>query len=93
MTQARVLYDFEAQAEFGEINLKVGEIVSVISEDAGEGWWRGTNVNGEQGLFPKDFVEKFDPNEDATKFECSTSTLCYCCNFPNFFTYNVKNLI
>ena len=66
MTQARVLYDFEAQAEFGEINLKVGEIVSVISENAGEGWWRGTNVNGEQGLFPKDFVEKFDPNEDAT---------------------------
>ena len=66
MTQARVLYDFQAQAEFGEINLQVGEIVSVISEDAGEGWWRGTNVNGEQGLFPKDFVEKLDPNDDAT---------------------------
>ena len=64
MSQAKVLYDFKAQAEFGEINLIAGEIVSIISDDAGEGWLRGTNAKGEQGLFPKDFVELCDSNND-----------------------------
>ena len=69
MFKANVLYDFDAQTELGEIDIKVGEVVSVTSQDAGEGWYKGTNAKGEHGLFPKDFVEPCD-----SKYNTSVSS-------------------
>ena len=69
MFKANVLYDFEAQTELGEIDIRVGEVVSVTTQDAGEGWYKGTNAKGEHGLFPKDFVEPCD-----SKYNTSVSS-------------------
>ena len=73
MFKAKVLYDFEAQTEHGEINIKAGEVVSVTSQDAGEGWYTGTNAKGEHGLFPKDFVEPYDTSLSSSSLRPPTN--------------------
>ena len=57
LLQAQALYDFEAQAGTGELNLTTGDILTVTRTDVGEGWWEGTNAKGESGLFPEAYVE------------------------------------
>ena len=59
-SRVKVLYDFEADPEFGELPVTKGEILTVTNKDVGEGWWYGTNVNGEAGIFPIDYVEAYD---------------------------------
>ena len=66
MFQAKVLFDFEAKPEFGEINLIAGEVVTVTNQEAGDGWWQGTNGKGEAGLFPINYVEPYDQNNDTS---------------------------
>ncbi|KAK3551348.1 hypothetical protein QTP70_015033 [Hemibagrus guttatus] len=51
----QVMFDYTASAE-DELDLKKGEIVTIInkaSED--EGWWEG-ELNGRRGFFPDNFV-------------------------------------
>lgn len=55
--QARALYDFDAQPGTGELSIKEGEILAVLRQDVGEGWWEGTNSQGQTGLFPAAYVE------------------------------------
>ncbi|XP_035228336.1 sorting nexin lst-4-like [Stegodyphus dumicola] len=55
--QAKVLYDFEAQPDSGELSIWTGEIVTVTRQDVGGGWWEGKNSNGDCGLFPSTYVE------------------------------------
>ena len=52
---AVVQYDYE-KAEDNEIELAEGEYVTEI-DMIDEGWWMGTNVRGERGLFPCNYVE------------------------------------
>ena len=54
--QARVLYDFEGQAST-ELTINAGEVLKVIRQDVGEGWWEGLNSRGQSGLFPAGYVE------------------------------------
>ena len=59
---AIVQYDYE-KGEDNEIELKEGEHVTNI-EMVDENWWMGTNVHGESGLFPSNYVEVVE-GEDA----------------------------
>ena len=59
-SRVKVLYDFAADPEFGELPVTTGEILTVTNKDVGEGWWYGTNVNGEAGIFPMDYVKAYD---------------------------------
>jgi hypothetical protein len=53
----RVMYDFDAPGG-DELRLVTGTIVIVLdnTSDPG-GWWKGQNSNGEQGVFPYNYVE------------------------------------
>ena len=55
-SRVRALYGF-ASVGPGEMSLGVGEVVVVMREDVGDGWWMGRNARGEEGLFPVDYVE------------------------------------
>lgn len=56
LRKARVLYDFEAQAE-GDLNLKENDIVDIIKKtDSTEDWWTGRS-HGKIGIFPGNYVE------------------------------------
>ncbi|RAL08441.1 putative actin binding protein [Aspergillus homomorphus CBS 101889] len=55
VVQAVVLYDYE-KAEDNEIELKEGEHVNDI-EMVDKDWWLGSNIQGERGLFPSNYVE------------------------------------
>ena len=73
MLKARALFDFDAVPENEEIYLSAGEIVTVINQDVGEGWWQGTNSKGETGLFPQDFVEIYDTSNDGSYSTATTN--------------------
>ncbi|XP_028837955.1 SH3 domain-containing protein 21 isoform X2 [Denticeps clupeoides] len=53
--RCQVMFDYTAMAE-DELNLKKGEIVTIITKETeDEGWWEGT-VDGRRGNFPDNFV-------------------------------------
>jgi len=54
--QARALYDYEAQQE-GDLEFHEGDIINLIDTSDPSGWWVG-ELNGVQGNFPSNFVEK-----------------------------------
>lgn len=56
--KVKVLFDFPAQPNTSELDIREGEILTVLSKDVGEGWWEGTNDRGERGLFPASYVEE-----------------------------------
>ena len=47
------MYDFTAR-ENSELSFKVGDIITVTSQD-GE-WWKG-EINGKKGEFPSNYVQ------------------------------------
>lgn len=60
--RARALYDFQSENE-GEISIREREVLTVFNEGVGDGWFEGTNIRGERGLFPATYVE-FLPEEN-----------------------------
>ncbi|XP_063055172.1 SH3 domain-containing protein 21 isoform X1 [Engraulis encrasicolus] len=53
--RAQVMFDYAGIAE-DELDLKKGDIVTIISKDTeDEGWWEG-ELNGRRGHFPDNFV-------------------------------------
>jgi len=54
--QARALYDYEAAQE-GDLGFHEGDIITLIDTSDPSGWWVG-ELNGYQGTFPSNFVEK-----------------------------------
>lgn len=50
----KATWDYKAN-EAGELSFTVGDIISVVSEDA-SGWWIG-ETNGMKGQFPVNFTE------------------------------------
>jgi hypothetical protein len=61
--RAVVQYDYE-KAEDNEIELKEGDYVTNI-EMVDDDWWMGQNVTGETGLFPANYVELVEDEEQA----------------------------
>ena len=60
--RALVNFDYE-KAEDNELELKEGEYITHI-EMVDEDWWMGQNPRGETGLFPSNYVELIDGDED-----------------------------
>jgi hypothetical protein len=49
-------YDFTAQQD-GDLTFKIGETIYILEKDPQGGWWSGMLANGNQGVFPSNFVE------------------------------------
>lgn len=60
--RALIQYDYE-KAEDNELELREGEYVINI-EMVDEDWWMGTNARGESGLFPSNYVELVEDEDD-----------------------------
>jgi len=56
----QALYDYEAEDE-NELTIKEGEVLHVVSET--DGWYFGTNKAGQEGNFPSNFVEPYEPEK------------------------------
>lgn len=52
--QVKASFDFDPQYP-EELQLRKGETITVL-EKKDENWWRGENVDGQQGLFPATYV-------------------------------------
>ena len=63
--RALIQYDYE-KAEDNELELVEGEYVSNI-EMVDEDWWMGTNKQGESGLFPSNYVELVEEEEEPAR--------------------------
>lgn len=66
----KALHAFDAR-ESDELSLQVNEIVSVDEEQqvkVEDAWMKGTNSQGQIGIFPKDFVELVEEREPFTEF-------------------------
>jgi len=55
VARGKAIYAYEAQ-DVDELTIKVGEVIEIITEDP-SGWWQG-RLNGKQGLFPGNYVQK-----------------------------------
>lgn len=64
--KVKVLYDFAAQSDTSELTIYSGEILTVLNQDIGDGWWEGMNEHGQRGLFPAGYVEEHTENVPAT---------------------------
>lgn len=63
-----VKYPYKAQNN-DELNLKEGDVVTVINQDGQDpGWWFG-ELNGRTGVFPDNFVAIIHNNEVKSKSE------------------------
>lgn len=56
-TRVKALYDFSGEPNTSEISIRADEILVLTRTDVGEGWWEGTNSQGQTGLFPEAYVE------------------------------------
>ncbi|KAI1460494.1 hypothetical protein F4805DRAFT_417691 [Annulohypoxylon moriforme] len=68
--RALIQYDYE-KAEDNELELREGEFVTNI-EMVDDDWWMGTNSQGETGLFPSNYVELVDDEEEAAPAAAAT---------------------
>ncbi|XP_050404479.1 sorting nexin lst-4 isoform X2 [Patella vulgata] len=55
--QAKGLYQFDGDSTNGEISFEPDEILTIVRQDIGEGWWEARRENGDQGLIPETYVE------------------------------------
>ncbi|PIK38074.1 putative sorting nexin-33 [Apostichopus japonicus] len=55
--QAKVLYDFEGEAGNGELTVYENDVVTIIRQNVGDGWWEAETDNGQRGLVPEAWME------------------------------------
>ncbi|XP_054159628.1 sorting nexin-33-like [Oppia nitens] len=66
--KVRVLYEFIAQPNSGELSININDLLTVTRQDIGDGWWEGTTQSGQTGLFPAGYVEPVaDVQQDYTR--------------------------
>lgn len=62
----KVLFPYEAQNE-DELQLKEGEIITIITKECADaGWWMG-EIGGRQGVFPDNFVKLLEVEKERPK--------------------------
>ncbi|KAG0334936.1 polar growth protein [Podila humilis] len=68
------IHNFEAEAE-DEISFHIGEPIVITQKDElyQDGWWEGTNVRGETGLFPMNYTVP-DPPEQSSHPDSPTNS-------------------
>ncbi|KAI9333630.1 hypothetical protein BD770DRAFT_477586 [Pilaira anomala] len=62
--KAIVLHPYDAESE-DELSLLRGEYVEILDREVDEGWWKGMNERGQQGVFPFNFVRELEPESIA----------------------------
>ena len=50
------MYDFNGESA-GELCIKEDEILNIIRQDVGDGWWEAENSQGVRGLVPQAYCE------------------------------------
>ncbi|XP_058613091.1 thyroid hormone receptor interactor 10b isoform X2 [Onychostoma macrolepis] len=56
--QCKALYDFDGSSE-GAVSMHVGEQLSLMQEDQGDGWVRVQRANGDVGYVPASYIQIF----------------------------------
>ncbi|ESN98565.1 hypothetical protein HELRODRAFT_185844 [Helobdella robusta] len=54
--QAKALYDFESGGP-GELSFNADDILTILRQDVGAGWWEAINNRGETGLVPQSYFD------------------------------------
>ncbi|XP_071851572.1 sorting nexin-33-like isoform X3 [Apostichopus japonicus] len=57
VNRAKVLYDFEGEAGNGELTVYENDVVTIIRQNVGDGWWEAETDNGQRGLVPEAWME------------------------------------
>ncbi|KAG0367090.1 polar growth protein [Gamsiella multidivaricata] len=72
------IHNFEAEAE-DEISFHIGEPIIVIQKDDiyQDGWWEGTNVRGETGLFPMNYTVQDPPEQNRSSSPAGEQSMYY----------------
>lgn len=59
-----MIYAYKKENE-DELELKEGEIITILSKDLPDkGWWKG-ELKGKVGVFPDNFVESLSPDGEV----------------------------
>ena len=64
----KALYDYKPQND-DDLELAVGDWVTLIETPLGGNWWRGSNEERGEGWFPKNFVKYVDVEAEKKKRE------------------------
>ncbi|KAG0041250.1 polar growth protein [Gryganskiella cystojenkinii] len=69
------IHNFEAEAE-DEISFHIGEPIIIQQKDElyQDGWWEGTNVRGQTGLFPMNYTVPDPPNQQNQQSQPDSPT-------------------
>ncbi|XP_030848722.1 sorting nexin-33 isoform X5 [Strongylocentrotus purpuratus] len=67
MKKCRVLYDFSGETDNGELTIYENEVLQIIRQDVGEGWWEAENPSGQRGLVPEAYVEQMVEENQGSK--------------------------
>ena len=63
--RAKVAFSYTAEND-DELSLNLGEIIEIVGDEE-EGWWRG-KLNGKEGVFPCNFVEPIEEEEEPPPY-------------------------
>ncbi|XP_033646458.1 sorting nexin-33-like isoform X2 [Asterias rubens] len=55
--KVKVLYDFDGEADNGELSIRENQVLTIIRQDVGDGWWEAETSNKQKGLIPEAYVE------------------------------------
>ncbi|KAK2154161.1 hypothetical protein LSH36_275g05015 [Paralvinella palmiformis] len=56
LDEGKVLYDFVCGGP-GELTVHNNEVLTILNQNVGDGWWEAKNSRGEKGLVPEAYIE------------------------------------
>lgn len=57
VTRAKVLYDFDGEAVNGELTVYENDVLTIVRQNVGDGWWEAETAQGQRGLVPEAWME------------------------------------
>jgi len=55
--KGKAIYDFQGDTSQGELSFNEGDIITIVRQDIGEGWWEGQLSSGATGLLPASYID------------------------------------